>query len=41
MKTAIEVNYAALGIPLNVIDADPSVSTVTAAVASVRGLADR
>jgi adenylate kinase len=42
MQMAVAVGYsAALGIPLNVIDADTPASTVTAAVASVLGLPDR
>jgi hypothetical protein len=42
MQMAVAVGYsAALGVPLNVIDADAPASTVTAAVASVLGLPDR
>ena len=40
MQMAIAVSYAAgLGIPLNVIDADAPATAVTAAVASILGLA--
>lgn len=42
MQMAVAVGYsAALGVPLNVIDADAPTGTVTAAVASVLGLPDR
>ncbi|HXL88974.1 MAG TPA: hypothetical protein VN969_08345 [Streptosporangiaceae bacterium] len=42
MQMAVAVGYSATpGVPLNVIDADASAGTVTAALTSVLGLPDR